>query len=382
MSRPKRRQRDTDAVFGLHEEGQTEASESSQPAETAQELNDEIYGTFGAVDDGRQVAEPVPLESIWPDPSQPRRSLPSAVRYDWNGDPTRVAYLLDRWEEVAFAENGQRRNWTALLKGVDLSDRLDEDDSMPPTVGPIESSLVRLVELASSIRQDGLTNPVTVARDGTRYRLETGERRYLAYHYLYARTGDEQWARIPARIVDRVDVWRQATENNARDNLNAISRARQLALLLMDLYGRDQFQPLDAFEHERDFYAQVADGAHYRLPHGSAERILGAMGLKNAVQIRQYRALLRLDHDLWQRADDRNLTEGEIRKLTASGKARHTSHSVTPVTDSHPPFTLDDFREHELPRLKNRILHLNGPERLQALDMLQALLDELDEALR
>ena len=118
--------------------------------------------------------------------------------------------------------------------------------------------------------------------------------------------------------MTRVDVWRQASENNARDNLNAISRARQLSLLLMDLHGWHNFSQFDACDSEQAFYAQVADGAAWRIPRGQGERLLNAMGLSDASQLRQYRALLRLPGELWRKGDDEDLSEGELRKMRAA----------------------------------------------------------------
>ncbi len=55
------------------------------------------------------------------------------------------------------------------------------------------------------------------------------------------------------------------------------------------------------------------------------------MGLKNPVQLRQYRALLNLPDDIWQAGDDLSPTEGEIRQLVKQRK-----HTVTGVTVSKP----------------------------------------------
>ena len=189
----------------------------------------------------------------------------------------------------------------------------------------------------ASIRRDGLTNPISVVRRGNNYELETGERRWLAYHLLHWKFGENDllpnnkqrnWSRIPARIVKEVDIWRQASENNARDNLNAISKARQLALLLMDLHGWEHFSTFNEFENEQDFYSQVADGNEWRIPRGHGEVLLNAMGLSDASQLRQYRALLRLPLADWRKADDENLTEGELRKI------QNQSYTVTGVTVS------------------------------------------------
>jgi hypothetical protein len=141
---------------------------------------------------------------------------------------------------------------------------------------------------------------------------------------------DEGWTKIPAQMVDEVSVWRQASENNARADLNAIGKARQLAILLMDLLGERGYEffaldeIIEAGSSEREYYAQVSDGEEFRVPRGEGERLLNAMGLKNPTQIRQYRRLLRMSDDLWQQADDKNWTEGEIRKILN----RNTSYAL------------------------------------------------------
>ncbi len=279
------------------------------------------------------VAKPISIFDIIPDHLQPRRAVPASVRKqaDWQIAASDTNRLFQVWIEMVEAE---------LQTPFDIHERLalssdSESADNARQQHPIEMSLLRVVELAGSIQRDGLTNPVTVVRGTDGFRLETGERRWLAYHllYHYTRDGNQNWEKIPARTVETKSVWRQAFENNARDDLNAIGRARQLALLLMDLYSRDGhvFKVMDEFGHEREYYAQVGDGQKsnresYRVPYGKSDLILAAMGLRNRVQIRQYRALLRLNNELWEFADERNLTEGEIRKLG--------DESVTPVTVS------------------------------------------------
>jgi hypothetical protein len=95
-------------------------------------------------------------------------------------------------------------------------------------------------------------------------------------------------------------------------------------------------------EPDLRFYAQVAKGKKeyvedkdeiYPIKPGMAQRILDVTDLKNAVQIRQYRALLRIDKDLWQRADEENWTENAIRDYVASLRPA-APESVTTVTVS------------------------------------------------
>jgi hypothetical protein len=294
---------------------------------TMRQADQALFGELAHVDNARKDIKPVRINEITPDLSQPRRALPSEVRAQWSGKPDDLAGLFNTWLELIAHESG---------RAFDLDGLMQSQRQIPESeqaAGPIETAFTELVELAVSIRRDGLTNPITVARDGRFYRLETGERRWLAYHLLHAYFNGEngrpnersQWTHIPARIVEGVNVWRQATENTARQNLNAIGRARQFALLLMDLHGADQFRAFDQFEHERDFYAQVADGGEWRIPRGSGEMLLNAMGLKNESQLRYYRALLRLPLAVWIKADDFNTSVGALRNCLRDATGDETA---------------------------------------------------------
>lgn len=283
---------------------------------TLEETDSAIFGKIAEIDKGKQLAKPISIFDIHPDPVQPRRAIPSPVRQFWDGRLDSIADLLNRWLNMAFEERGSEFAIEPYL--------LIQDEAVrPDKVGPIEAAFLDVVELAANIRKNGLTNPITIAQTGEVYRLETGERRWLAYHILYASFEGEQktWERIPARLVEHSDVWRQAAENGVRANLNAVSRARQLALLIMELYRNlgTTFQPYEQLIQpgmsDRVYYAQVSEGSHYDIPKGHGEAILNAMGLKQSSQMREYRGLLRLPDEVWQIADDLNWTQGRIRSL-------------------------------------------------------------------
>lgn len=299
---------------------------------------------IAAADAEFQAIESVNINEIYPNYIQPRYAIPHKITNMYKVHPDHVIDIFKRWikeVELASRKNFPLENYLLgdnTPRGDD-TEEMTNDSLLPthPTLPKIEQSLMKIVDLAASIRRDGLSNPISlVQRDGF-YEIETGERRWLAYHMLYWQFGENDllsenqkrnWSRIPSRIVREVDVWRQASENNARDNLNAISKARQLAVLLMDLHGWDKFAPYPEFENEQDFYAQVADGEQWRIPRGNGEKLLNAMGLSNPSQLRQYRRLLRLSPDEWRKGDDENMTEGELRKLL------NKSYTVTPVTVS------------------------------------------------
>jgi ParB/RepB/Spo0J family partition protein len=296
--------------------------EEEETSLTARSIDEALYSSLEKTDSHRQMASPVSINEIYPDLSQPRRALPHKVRKlaNWQGDAERFGELFDKWVDLVNQERGvDSFNLAQYLEQKDLDS--DEEIDRPDEIGPIERTLVELVELATSIRNDGLTNPITVIQVAPhQYQVETGERRWLAYNLLYLHTQDDIYSKISARVVDKKNIWRQAAENNARANLNAISKARQFAVLLMDLLQGESgiaFTPFASFFHEQGYYAQVADGEDksLRIPRGKSERLIDATGLKSAKQLREYRGLLRLPTRVWDMADDLNWTERFIRDL-------------------------------------------------------------------
>ena len=306
----------------------------------------ELALDIAAADNEFQAIEAVSIHDILPNTMQPRYSIPHDIADIYELKPANILDIFERWIiEVQLEKSDKDYDIVNYLTGEktergDHAEREDVETSGPADLlhSSKELALLKLVDLAASIRRDGLSNPISLVRHADHYEIETGERRWLAYHILFWKFGDRDvrpdgtpvnWSRIPARIVNHVDVWRQASENNARDNLNAISRARQLALLLMDLHGTQNFTPYSKSADEQTFYAQVADGTRWRIPRGQGERLLNAMGMTDAGQLRQYRALLRLPSELWRKGDDENMSEGELRKMKA---ALATVTRVTPRT--------------------------------------------------
>lgn len=361
---------------------------------------------FGKVEIGKQAKQDrirnLDIHSIIPDAMQPRRVVPTIVRQ--NSDGTQAG-LIHTWLELIADERKERFD-KAIADGR-LLDHERPDDAFPRHVylfngatergwdeeavreadalheaareviadfGYLEAAFIKVINLAASIHRDGLSNAITVAKlDTNQYIIETGERRWLAYHLLDMFFEDHDYSKIPARLVEEVSIWRQAAENNARDDLNAISRARQLAILLMDLYGYDQFEPMSSFEHEQDFYAQVADGNDFPVPRGKGEQVVTAMGFKNTVQIRQYRKLLRLTNQQWDYADDNDWTERQIRDWDKSD----TVTTVTPKKEKSNRFSkLVDRLDRELS--EKNWQKLSKQERKARYATLESILHRLD----
>jgi len=294
----------------------------------AAELDAKIYGSLGELSAGKIIAKPLPLAEIRPDARQPRRQIPSALRAAWDGEP---GSLFRQWILAHAAEVGKREDAATgflfdRMNGVQTEmDMVYQDEAVrgptEPSSGVYTKSLLAVVDLASQIRAEGLINPIRVVNAADGYLIESGERRWLAFQLLHWFTDDEGWSKIPAVVAPQFSAWQQARENTARSSLNAIGMARQLALLLMDLYTAEgvTFLPFDDMVPpggcDRAYYAQVADGQTWRVPRGQGEALVGALGLKNPQQIRQYRMLLSVSDTLWQVSDDLEWPEARIRQI-------------------------------------------------------------------
>jgi hypothetical protein len=294
----------------------TAAFENDNHIDTGLSLDEAVHGAAPKLDTGRIVARPISIFEIYPDPTQPRRAIPSSARQGWDGSPAGIESVLIAWHSAVEEESQRRFDLDAYLDVRNGQDA-DEDDNEERRIGPVEAEFRKLVDLVAAIYRDGLTNPITVAhmsnQSASTYRLETGERRWLAYHLLHANfPHDDQWTKILARIVDNPNVWRQASENSARNDLNAIGKARQYALLMMALYSErgEVFKPFDRFEHERHFYSQalILDA----VPYGRRDQLLSAMALKSPAELTRCRALLGLPDAVWTLADDLNAPQSVL----------------------------------------------------------------------
>ena len=247
------------------------------------------------------VAKPILLDEILPDMRQPRRAIPLAVRR--KGERT-IGGMLRAWQEMV---------------GIDAVPLLmagGEGFEVSEYEGGLVADFVDLCKLANSILQDGLDNPISVAsmEGGEGYLLESGERRLLAHHLLKMYVDADKYGRIAARVLDRHSVWRQASENGTRSPLNAIGLARQLALLIMDMYPADSWRTYDEMvgigQCDRAYYAQVAE---HRIARGYGQRVLTVTGLKSMDMVQKYRRLLTIPDAIWDEADIGNWTEWRIR---------------------------------------------------------------------
>jgi len=106
---------------------------------------------------------------------------------------------------------------------------IDIDSIYPNPFQPRKKfSVERIKELATSIQESGLIQPVVVYKEGDKYYLLVGERRWRAAQYL-------KWEKIPAIIKDssRSDAIVNAlVENIQREDLNAIEISEGAELMI------------------------------------------------------------------------------------------------------------------------------------------------------
>jgi ParB family chromosome partitioning protein len=184
----------------------------------------------------------------------------------------------------------------------------------------------KLEELAASIREQGVIEPILVRRDGAKYRIVAGERRWRAAQ----RAGLRE---IPAVVRDATD--REAfeialVENLQRADLNAIEEAEAYEVLVGD-HGLTQEEVAKRVGKERSSVANalrllklpeevrdaVRDG---RLDMGHARALLG---LDDVEEIRK--AAQRAIRDrLSVRA-----TEALVREKTGGAKSAKPASAAT-----------------------------------------------------
>lgn len=294
-------------------------TEKTEPI-TFKESDSALYSKTDLIDSERQNIKLTNIFHLYPDFSQPRRAVPSAVRATWDGNPTSLNNLFDLWKQMVNEERaslGKPQDFD-FVKALKLEVQATREDTETFPMGALEQAFLELIYLAGSIYRDKLANAITAVRlDGEVYRIETGERRWLAYHLLHLVFPSElQWKKISVRLVDHFNVWRQASENAERHNLNGIGKARQFAVLLMDLLKTEramEFEPLNAFEHEHHFYAQVSD---LEPPYGKGEILRNTLQVNSRQSLSRYRTFLRLEDRVWTMADDYNVSERFLEDLS------------------------------------------------------------------
>jgi ParB family chromosome partitioning protein len=168
----------------------------------------------------------------------------------------------------------------------------------------------RLEELAASIREHGVVEPILVRREGTKYRIVAGERRWRAAQ----RAGLHEVPAILREATDRQAFELALVENLQRADLNAIEEAEAFEVLATD-HGLTQEQIASRVGKERSTVANALrllklplevrdavrggqlDMGHARallgLDGADAVRKLAARAVREQLSVRGLEALVR-----------------------------------------------------------------------------------------
>lgn len=312
------------------------------------EYEDELFDLL----DGQQVevtTDEIDIMTIWADPTQPRRIIPSEIRDEWDGNPIRMPDLLQAWAEMLY-DSGNDLPIDKILKG--------QDEPYQYKTGEVfVDKFIDLLVLASQIRGVGLNHRIGVRPQGDKYIIIHGERRWTAFQMLnhFLPMEAHEYASIPAKVA-HVDAWTVAkmqAQENVREEPNAIGKTRMYAKLLMAAYADNpeyKFDPPHAVNSptcDRPWYAQAKK---LNIPRGMGAEFETALGISTG-QMRQYNKLLALTEDyeidnaIWNLADDNDWAERfqrEMEQYLELDDFREILDTVTVVTVSQ---IEDAFRE-------------------------------------
>ena len=301
-------------------------SNSRRAEDLLASITEEMVGDLSQLPhDGSIRIERILLDFVRPDPVQPRRVLPEAIHVAFHNNkmtPSQALRALVQQVQVAARQRG--RPFNSVLELLPRADDEAQDET-PTAFSPEELLLRELVNLAMTIREDGQVNPLTVVNVSLgvsrQFRIETGERRYWASWLLRDFIPDYRGdSAIPCIVIPekRSSVFRQARENTARSGLTAVALARQAALLLLTVHGRE----IPIYAVSNDFYRQALD-LDLRSKREYTEAILSAMGGIEKAHFSRIKALLRLSDEALELADRYGIEEYRLRYLNSVAPEFH-----------------------------------------------------------
>jgi len=186
----------------------------------------------------------------------------------------------------------------------------------------------KLEELAASIREHGIVEPILVRKEGGRYRIVAGERRWRAAQ----RAGLGQVPAVVREASEREAFELALVENLQRADLNAIEEAEAYEVLLDD-HGLTQEQVAERVGKERSTVANAL--RLLKLPEDVRDLVRGG-----ELDMGHARALLGLeDADAIRKTAQRAVREGLsvratealVRLLGMKGRKKAAQAGETPA---------------------------------------------------
>ena len=305
--------RSTTALAALYEDEDTPlagTAPAKPPTETEPSVTAALDNPTTSYD-GTRTFQVLVRETV-PDPTQARWLLPTAIRDRF------LARKIDALQAM--------RDWQKYVEGMakraEKSGKSTEEIDAIPEV----SELREIESLARSIQSGGQVQPITVVRQGKRWVIEVGERRYWSHVQLLV-AGDRSADRILALQRLAIDPFRQAYENRQRRDLGAIATAREIARLMEAATESAMWQ-----KSSPPSLADYRAAAQRRVSAEVIERISEALSM-SANYVGRYRQLLSLPDEALLVADRANLTEGQLRPILDVKPAKQQVEIVKAVAE-------------------------------------------------
>jgi len=176
----------------------------------------------------------------------------------------------------------------------------------------------QLEELAASIREHGVVEPILVRRHGERYRIVAGERRWRAAQ----RAGLKEIPALLREAGDREAFELALVENLQRADLNAVEEAEAYEFLLKE-HGLTQEEVAARVGKERSTVANAL--RLLKLPADVRDMVReGRLEMGHAralLALERTDAIRRAAHDVIRAGLSVRATEALVRKLLAPGEA-------------------------------------------------------------
>jgi len=250
------------------------------------------------------------IDRILPDPDQPRREVvPEDLRARvLSGDMPAKDAIVEAWQRC-LSPTLLKRLQSKRLSAVDA---LSEQRAAGPRDLALQITLEKLVELADSIAEHGLVQPVSICKQpGGSFQITVGERRWWAHIHLFYMMGDAKARRIKAIEVPTPDdsikrVGQQYAENVHRSDLSDIARARAVAHI-RELVIRELAASGDG--DAKVSKAEIDETTGRRVAEITGEGI-------SARSVRRYMALLTLPQEARRVAEVAGISERALRDIT------------------------------------------------------------------
>ncbi len=216
------------------------------------------------------------------------------------------------------AEKGADRILVSRIKENPLQPREDFDEG-------------KLKELADSIKQNGLIQPITVKKDGDNYILISGERRLRAVKLVGLEKVPAYIYERPADAADSVGGMNEnllelaLIENIQRENLNPMELSDSYKKLL-DEYNLTQEQVAEKVSKQRSTVAN-----YLRLQNLPVEIKVSVR--KNEISEAHARMLLRIDNTedqltLWKRIINEKISVKNLEEITKPSARRQRTKKL------------------------------------------------------